>query len=69
MHEELPSGVFHTHLNLMNYITPDHEFLATAIVHVPYRGKVWWGKPWQINSFGAFGERNFGELTDQPIGY
>ena len=27
------------------------------------------GKVWQINSFQAFGKREFGELIDQPIGY
>ena len=26
-------------------------------------------KAWQIDSFQAFGERKFGELIDQPIGY
>ena len=26
--------------------------------------KIWW-----IDSFQAFSERKFGELTDQPIGY
>lgn len=64
LHEELPSGVFHTHPSLINCIRSDHEFLATAIVHVPYSGKVW-----QTDSFGAFGKRNFSELADQPIGY
>ena len=31
--------------------------------------KVWRGKVWQIDFFQAFGERKFGELIDQPIGY
>ena len=26
-------------------------------------------KVWRIDSFRAFGERKFGELIDQPIGY
>ena len=37
---------------------------ATIICYIPYSGKVW-----QIDSFHAFGERKFGELIDQPIGY
>ena len=31
---------------------------------VPYSGKVW-----RIDSFRAYGERKFGELIDQPVGY
>ena len=27
------------------------------------------GKVWRIDSFQVFGERKFGELIDQPIGY
>ena len=30
--------------------------------HILYSGKVW-----RIDSFGAFGERKFGEVIDQPI--
>ena len=36
--------------------------------YVPYSVKVWRGKAWRIDSFGAFDERKFGELADQPIG-
>ena len=32
-------------------------------------GKFGREKVWQIDSFPAFGERKFGELIDQPIGY
>ena len=32
-------------------------------------GKFGGGKVWQIESFRAFGKRNFGELIDQPIDY
>ena len=32
-------------------------------------GKFGGEKVWQIDSFRAFGERKFGELTDQPIDY
>ena len=32
-------------------------------------GKFGRGKVWRIDSFRAFGERKFGELIDQPIGY
>ena len=32
-------------------------------------GKFGRGKVWQINSFRAFGERKFGELIDQAMGY
>ena len=32
--------------------------------YILYSGKVWW-----IDSVWAFGERNFGELIDQPIDY
>ena len=32
-------------------------------------GKFGGEKVWQIDSFRAFGERKFGELIDQPIGY
>ena len=38
------------------------RYLITA--GVPYSGKVW-----QTDSFQPFGERKFGKLTDQPIGY
>ena len=31
-------------------------------------GKFGRGKVWQIDSFQVFGERNFGELIDQPKG-
>ena len=36
---------------------------------IPCSGKVSQGKVWQIDSFQAFGERKFGELIYQPIGY
>ena len=32
-------------------------------------GKFGGEKVWRIASFRAFGERKFGELIDQPIGY
>ena len=32
-------------------------------------GKFGRDKVWRIDSFRAFGERTFGELIDQPIGY
>ena len=32
-------------------------------------GKFGGGKVWRINSFRALGERKFGELIHQPIGY
>ena len=32
-------------------------------------GKFGGGKVWRIDSFRAFGERKFGELIDQAMGY
>ena len=32
-------------------------------------GKFGRQKGWRIDSFQAFGERKFGELIDQPLGY
>ena len=32
-------------------------------------GKFGGGKVWRIDSFRAFGERKFGKLIDQRIGY
>ena len=32
-------------------------------------GKLSGGKVWKIDSFWAFGQRKFGKLIDQPIGY
>ena len=32
-------------------------------------GKFGGGKVWRIDSFQAFGERKFGKIIDQPIGY
>ena len=40
-----------------------------AMYIIPYGGKLWWGKCWQIDSFQVFGKRKFGELIDQPIDY
>ena len=37
---------------------------SDCVICVPYSGKVW-----RIDSFRAYGERKFGELIDQPIGY
>ena len=42
-------------------------------VHIPQKYKPtklpYSRKVWRIDSFRAFGERKFGELIDQPIGY
>ena len=38
-----------------------------TIYHI--EGKFGGNKVWQIDSSQAFGERKFGELIDQPIGY
>ena len=32
-------------------------------------GKIGGGEVWQIDSFWAFGDRKFGKLIYQPIGY
>ena len=37
--------------------------------HYHIAGKFGGEKVWRIDSFQAFGERKFGELIDQPIGY
>ena len=42
---------------------------ACEYYNIPYSGKVWQEKVWRIDSFRAFGERKYGELIDQPIGY
>ena len=38
--------------------------LHIGLPYIPYSGKVW-----RIDSFRVLGERKFGELIDQPIGY
>ena len=38
--------------------------ITLMFLYIPYSGEVW-----RIDSFQAFGERKFGELIDQPIGY
>ena len=47
------------------------EYTIVVVVHMIYRiaGKFGGDKVWRIDSFRAFGERKFGELIDQPIGY
>ena len=39
-------------------------FIWLTSPKIPYSGKVW-----RIDSFRAFGERKFGELINQSIGY
>ena len=43
--------------------------IVLQLMNIPYSRKVWWGEVWQIDSVQAFGEKKFGELTDQPINY
>ena len=45
----------------------DNGYVNTIAYRIA--GKFDGGKVWQIDSFWAFGERKFGELIDQPIGY
>ena len=42
----------------------NENFVDSKVATIPYSRKVW-----RIDSFRAFGERKFGELIDQPIGY
>ena len=46
-------------------------YKVDVLFKVLYRiaGKFGGGKIWRIDSFRTFGERKFGELIDQPIGY
>ena len=58
---------FFTFVGLPKVVQSDQgsNFMSGLFQHVlPYIGKVW-----SIDSFQAFGERKFGELIDQLIGY
>ena len=44
-------------------------FSNIAIASYRIAGKFGGEKGWRLDSFRAFGERKFGELIDQPIGY
>ena len=57
----------HIHMPILKYILNIYTWCFCW--PIPYGGKFGGGKFWRIDSFRAFGERKFGELIDQPIGY
>ena len=51
------------------YIKPNPNNFSKRGYTVRIEGKFGGEKAWRNDSFWAFGERKFGELKDQPIGY
>ena len=68
---ELMVAVFGKVSDTISNITArqDQTTIILAIITYHIAGKFGGEKVWRIDSFQAFGERKFGELIDQPIGY
>ena len=64
-------AVFGKVSDTISNITARQDQTTIILTIITYRivGKFGGEKVWRIDSFQAFGERKFGELIDQPIGY